>query len=392
MSEQKRETSLLIEAALTRNMSKCSPAQVECSARQENVLPTCIEHTVTIHQSEQIGVSDRETDTVKEVISFALVNKKLQLIVPGDRDTRKWLHVEYQNVYLKRMEKVQGWINGGCNFRKMPRYNGRLSSKPPKRLQQSPKMKEKLKEQKIRSKNIIQRLICKLLEEDVEVTMKTLEKKINRMEGNEEIDRMEKRGKAGKSNLEEDCINMLDNLRVGEEPAAPIHNILDEKNSDIDDKDTPRMEELWADFSNHEEEQDIVKQLEEAEKDHMLELEEAISAIGIKTTTTEQLKTSDTDDPAFRKIATNPNPNEENAPKSIPETQEKTPSPPPCKKKCPRRHAQTPIHQHASPALRKNATKPMQDTKQTSPTFPALRKKIRYTPPTAKTSPQKKHQ
>ena len=56
----------------------------------------------------------------------------------------------------------------------MPKIDERLSRKPVKRLQTNPKLQEKIKHQKVRSVIVIQRLISKLMNEDVELVMKSL--------------------------------------------------------------------------------------------------------------------------------------------------------------------------------------------------------------------------
>ena len=95
------------------------------------------------------------------------------------------------------------------NFRKMPKIDATIPKKPIKRLQAGPKLASKTKLQKQKSEAIIQRLVSRLLKEDVNLVMENLKPIVETKAKPQVI-----ADQQTPSSLEEDCLEMLGTMNM----------------------------------------------------------------------------------------------------------------------------------------------------------------------------------
>jgi hypothetical protein len=409
MSESDKQTNIAIERATDRQKLLIEAAEFPSMYEQTHT-PT--EEIKDINMSEvtdsanpvievvgQAGYMNRLTVAVIEDIfkNERLVNEKgeLQQYLEDSKEIVNWSKM----ICLSKCLNVKDdkTSHNQCYFRKMPRIDERLVRKPIKRLQLSPKIQEKMKDQKLKSQKIIQRLICKLMEEDVGLVMNNL-----RMKGMSTIDdqqeklenRANKDGKSsldedGKTSPEEECLTMLGKLEMNAEIAPKMTTDKENPMPKLEElelsgtkNESNGMEDHWDEFSSLEEQEDMIKQLEAAENELMIEYENKAPLMKEN-----EVEIEDENEPV--KIANVKNfpslGNIANIPPKIAEIEdrvnaksisiEKTPSPPPNKRKKTRKFDNDVPHQDGSPALRKNCA-----TTPTSMTT-TIRKNIKYTPP-----------
>ena len=147
------------------------------------------------------------------------------------------------------------------NFRKMTKVNSKLNKRPVKRLQAGPKKTESRNHQRLENSQAVEKLVDILLDENMGLTMSRARDKFLREES-----RKKSAGKIS-SRLEEQCLEMLGTLRV-EEGAEMMEVARDDPAPDQAQaaaEDDHWLDDQWEDFASLEEEDEMIKQITEAE-------------------------------------------------------------------------------------------------------------------------------
>ena len=143
----------------------------------------------------------------------------------------------------------------------MTKINNKLNKRPIKRLQTGPKKADPNTTQLDTGLAIV-KLMGRLMDEHLEISMSKAKAKYLALENK----------KAGKkmSSQEEECLSMLETLKVTEGREANVP--MDEPGDKAANKDTQEdnskdslLDDQWEDFSSPEEEEEMAKQVAEAE-------------------------------------------------------------------------------------------------------------------------------
>ena len=168
------------------------------------------------------------------------------------------------------------------NFREnMPRKDDKLQKKPLKRLQAGPRLTRNMKSRKGEADKVLERLINKVIEDDVTLVMENLQRYAvtrdsrgsrNSRKTANVIQKPEPRIPED-ANVDnpvqlEEVSTMMESLKMGEEEKAEGRG----KNEVLEE---PNKDSSWEDFGSLEEELEIIRQLEIAELRMFEEMKDA---------------------------------------------------------------------------------------------------------------------